>query len=395
MAEPVYLDYAATTPLDPRVLAEMEPYLREQWGNPSSIYGHGRKARRALDDARDRCALVLGARANEIVFTAGGSESDNLALKGAAMAAAELRGWKHLVVSQIEHHAVLHAAEWLEKHLGYSVTYVAPDAEGLVSADAVARAVRPDTSVVSAMLANNEVGTIQPVRAIAQAVRAANPTTVVHTDAVQAAGLLPLDVTSLGVDLLSLSGHKVYGPKGVGLLYVKRGTPLLHLTSGGGQERGLRAGTENVSAIVGLMAALELAQAELATRVEQAARTRDALVEGVLSRVGGSRLTGHPTQRLPNNASFVFADADGESVLLNLDQAGICASSGSACTSGSLEVSHVLRAMGYGESEARGSLRLTTGTGTTDADVARVLDVLPGIVGRVRSVPPALLGGRP
>lgn len=390
----VYLDHAATTPVDPAVVEAMLPYFSQEWGNPSSVYGHGRRARRALDDARDRLAQRLNARANEVLFTGCGSESDNLAVKGAALAAAEARGWKHLVTSTVEHHAVLHTCQWLERHFGFEVTYVAVDEHGRVDPSAVADAIRPDTALVSVMYANNEIGTIQPIAEIAQAAKARNPRTLVHTDAVQAGGLLPMDVQALGVDLLALSGHKFYAPKGVGLLYVRRGTSLLHLQSGGGQERGLRAGTENVPYVVGMAVALERAYADLPRRVEHVSRLRDRLVAGVLGSIAGSRLTGHPAHRMPNSASFGIGGVDGESLLLNLDQEGICASSGSACTSGSLEISHVLRAIGLAEEDARGSLRLTTGIHGTDADVDRLLAVLPGIVERVREVTPSLVGSR-
>jgi cysteine desulfurase len=391
MAASVYLDYAATTPVDPRVFEAMQPYWLEHWGNPSSVYSVGRRARRALDDARDRIAQILNCRANEIIFTSCGSESDNLAVRGAALAQAESRGWKHVVASRIEHHAVLHACQWLERHQGLEVTYLDVDDFGQVDPIALAAAVRPDTGVVAVMYANNEVGTLQPIADLVQAVRSVNPATIFHTDAVQAGGLLPLDVQALGVDLLALSGHKFYAPKGVGLLYVKRGTPLIHQLSGGGQERGMRAGTENVAEIAGMAAALEFATAELDARVAHVARLRDRLIEGVTGRVWGARLTGHPSQRMPNSASFTITGADGESLLLNLDQEGICASSGAACTSGTLEISHVLRALRLPDEEARGSLRLTTGVRTTDAEVDRLLEVLPPIVERVREVTPSLL----
>jgi cysteine desulfurase len=391
MAVPVYLDNAATTPVDPRVFEAMRPYWLEDWGNPSSVYAVGRRARRALDDARDRIAQVLNCRANEIVFTSCGSESDNLAIRGAAVAQSEQHGRKHIVTSRVEHHAVLHACQWLEQHLGFEVTYLEVDQYGRVDPAAVTGALRPDTALVSIMYANNEIGTIQPVAEIARAVRAANSGTLVHTDAVQAGGLLPLDTQALGADLLALSGHKFYAPKGVGLLYVRRGTPLVYQISGGGQERGVRAGTENVAYIVGMAMALELAYAEGEQRVAHVQRLRDRLIEGVCARVDRVRLTGHPTERMPNSASFTIAGADGESLLLNLDQEGICASSGAACTSGTLEISHVLHALRLPDDEARGSLRLTTGVRTTDADVDRLLDVLPGIVERVRELTPSLV----
>ena len=393
MSAPVYLDNAATTPVDPRVFETMRSYWLEDWGNPSSVYAVGRRARRALDNARDRIAQVLNCRANEIIFTGCGSESDNLAIKGSAIALKEQRGWNHVVTSRVEHHAVLHACQWLEQHFGFKVSYVGVDEVGRVDPREVADAVRPDTAVVSIMYANNEVGTIEPVAEIARAVKARNPGTIVHTDAVQAGGLLPIDVEAMGVDSLALSGHKFYAPKGVGLLYLRRGTPLVHLLSGGGQERGIRAGTENVAYVVGMMTALELAygEPERSERVAHVSRLRDRLIAGVTGQIEGARLTGHPTERMPNSASFAIAGADGESLLLNLDQEGIYASSGSACTSGTLEISHVLKALGLPESEARGSLRLTTGMRTTDADIDRLLEVLPSIVERVRELPPSLV----
>jgi len=390
MPQGVYLDNAATTPVDPRVFEAMRPYWLDDWGNPSSVYAVGRRARRALDDARDRIAQVLNCRANEIVFTGCGSESDNLAIKGVALAQSEQRGWRHLVTSRVEHHAVLHACEWLSQHLGFEVTYLEVDELGRVEPARVAEAVRDDTALVSIMYANNEIGTIEPIAEIAQAVKARNSATVFHTDAVQAGGLMPLDVQALAVDMLALSGHKFYAPKGVGLSFVRRGTPLVHLMSGGGQERGIRAGTENVPYIVGMTTALELAYAEYEQRVAHVSGLRDRVVAGVLGGIPGARLTGHPTERMPNSASFTIEGADGESMLLNLDQEGIFASSGSACTSGTLEISHVLKAVHLPEEQARGSLRLTTGVRTTDADVDRLLEVLPGIVERVREVTPAL-----
>ena len=391
MPVPVYLDNAATTPVDPRVFEAMRPYWLEDWGNPSSVYGVGRRARRALDDARDRIAQLLNCRANEIVFTSCGSESDNLALLGGALAQAELHGRKHVVTSRIEHHAVLHTCQWLEQHLGFSVTYLEVDSQGRVDPASVAEAVRPDTALVSVMFANNEIGTVQPIAEIARAVKASNSLTLFHSDAVQAGGLLPIDVQAMGVDMLALSGHKFYAPKGIGLLYVRRGTPLVHQISGGGQERGVRAGTENVAYIVGMARALELAYAECTARVAHVSRLRDRLIDGIPARITGVRLTGHPTQRMPNSASFTIGGADGESLLLNLDQEGICASSGAACTSGTLEISHVLRALRLPDEEARGSLRLTTGVRTTDADVDRLLEVLPDIVERVRELTPSLV----
>jgi cysteine desulfurase len=371
MARLTYLDHAATTPLD-------------------ELYGHGRLARRALDESRDTVAQVLQCRPSEVLFTSGGTESDNLAVKGVAYA--RRSDGIHLVTTKIEHHAVLHTFAWLEKQAGFEVSYVGVDRNGTVDLAALEQAVRPGTTLVSMMLANNEVGTIQPVSEAAAIAHRVGAT--FHTDAIQAAGALEIDPAGLGVDLLSLSGHKIYGPKGVGALYVRRGTPLVADAQGGGQERGLRAGTENVAGVVGMAEALRLAYDERATRNEHDARLRDRLIQGVLGSITGARLTGHPTNRLPNSASFVFEETDGESILMDLDQYDICASSGSACTSGTLEVSHVLTALGLSDQLARGSVRLTTGRATDDEGVERLIGVLPGVVARVRSIMPMLLGGR-
>lgn len=390
MGRLTYLDHAATTHLDERVLEAMLPYLRERWGNPSSLYGHGRVARRALDEARDTVAHVLACRPSEILFTSGGTESDNLAIKGVAFA--RRHEGEHIVTTQIEHHAALRTYEWLERRFGFRVTYVGVDSDGVVDLAELERAVVPGTILVSVMMANNEVGTIQPVAEAAALARKVGAS--FHTDAVQAAGALPLDLRTLGVDLLSLSGHKIYGPKGVGVLFVRRGTPLVPDLHGGGQERGMRAGTENVPGIVGMAEALRLAEQERESRAAHDRLLRDGLIDGMLRSVEGARLTGHPINRLSNSASFVFEDTDGESILMDLDQHDICASSGSACTSGTLEVSHVLTALGLTPELARGSVRLTTGLATTDADVQKVLDVMPGVVARVRSIMPMLLGTR-
>jgi cysteine desulfurase len=384
MTRQIYLDHAATTYTDPRVVEAMLPYFSETWGNPSSVYSIARAARRAVDRARDTLAEVLACKPNEVIFTSCGSESDNLAVKGVAFA--RRAHGKHLITSKVEHHAVLHACEWLERHFGFEVTYLEVDRYGLVDPDQLERSLRPDTTLVSIMYANNEIGTIQPLAEIARLLKGRGVT--FHTDAVQAGGSLEMEVDRLGVDLLSLSGHKLYAPKGVGLLYVRRGTPLLPQMQGGGQERGQRSGTENVPYMVGFARAAELAYGELASRNERFGRLRDRLVEGITRLVPASQLTGHPSQRLANSASFVFEDADGESILLNLDQEGIFASSGSACTAGSLEVSHVLKALGLPLELAAGSLRLTTGLRTSDEEIDTVLDVLPRVIERVRSVSP-------
>jgi cysteine desulfurase len=384
MPEPIYLDHAATTPVRPEVLEAMLPYFGGRFGNPSSIYRLGREARQAMDRARDTVAAALGCRPAEVLFTSCGSESDNLAIKGVAYACRD-RG-NHLITTQVEHHAVLHTCEWLERYAGFEVTYLPVDHHGLVELPALEAAITDRTTLVSVMLANNEVGTIQPLAAIAALLRPRG--IIFHTDAVQGGGALDLNVGRLGVDLLSLSGHKFYAPKGIGILYVRQGTPLLPQMQGGGQERNRRAGTENVPYVVGAATALELATEELAPGNARLVQLRDRLIQGVLERVPGARLTGHPTERLPNNASFVFEGVEGEALLLALDQLGICASTGSACTSGSLEASHVLKAMGLPASLAQGSLRLSLGKGTDEDQIDRTLEALPSLVERLRAVMP-------
>ncbi|HEY8475734.1 MAG TPA: cysteine desulfurase family protein [Chloroflexota bacterium] len=383
MTDLVYLDHAATTPVDPRVVEAMLPFFTDQFGNPSSPYGLGRRGWRALDAAREVVAEELGCQPSEVVFTSGGSESDNLAVKGVALALRE-RG-NHLVTSQIEHHAVLRACQFLERRLGFQVTYLPVDQYGRVDPRAVEEALTDRTVLVSVMLGNNEVGTLQPIQAIAEIAHARG--VLVHTDAVQGVGLLPVRVDDLGVDLLSLSAHKFYGPKGVGALYVRKGVALAPQIHGGGQERNRRAGTENVPLVVGMAAALRLARSERESRVRHVLRLRDRLLQEVPRRVPGALVTGHPVDRLPHIASFVFPGVESEGVLMALDLEGICASSGSACTSGSLEPSHVLRAMGLPREATTGSLRLSVGKDTTDAHVDRLLQVLPGIVERARAVP--------
>lgn len=376
----VYLDHSATTPVRPEVVEAMLPYFTERFANPSSLYAPSREVRRVVDRARETVAAALGCAPGEIIFTSGGSESDNLALKGVAFASRE-RG-RHIITTPIEHHAVLHTAEYLAR-FGFAVTYLPVDRDGLVDLGELARALTPGTVLVSAIWANNEIGTLQPVAEMAALLRERG--IPFHTDAVQAPGNLPIDVGALGVDLLSLSAHKFYGPKGLGVLYVRKGTPFLPQQQGGGQELGRRAGTENTAGIVGLAAALDLATRDLGTTSNRLARLRDRLIDGVL-RIEGTRLTGHPTQRLPGHASFVFDGVDGEALLLNLDREGICASGGSACASGALEPSHVLRAIGVPERAIHGALRLTPGASTTDAEIDRVLDVVPRLVTRLRTL---------
>jgi len=376
----IYFDHAATTALDARVLDAMLPYFTTEYGNASSIYTLGRHAMQAIDSAREQAAEVLGCRPTEITFTGCGSESDNLAIKGIAYTA-QKKG-NHLITSSIEHHAVLHTCQYLER-FGFQTTYLPVDAYGMVNPDDVRRAITDQTILVSIMYANNEVGTIEPVAEIGRICRARK--VPFHVDAVQAGGSLPLRVADLNADLLSLSAHKFYGPKGVGILYARQGVRLLPQLQGGSQERGRRAGTENVAGIVGAAAALCLAQEELPRVSPRISALRDRLVTGILA-IPRSRLTGHPTGRLPNNASFCFEGVEGESILLNLDLLGIAASTGSACTSGSVDPSHVLIAMGLPPEWSHGSLRLTLGKENTDADVDTLLSALPGIIEKLRNL---------
>lgn len=382
----IYLDHAATTAVDPRVMEAMLPYWTERYGNASSIYSLGREAAKAMEEARKTVADILNCEPKEIIFTSCGSESDNLAVRGVAFAQQHRGKGNHIITSSIEHHAIGHTCEQLEKYFGFEVTYLPVDKYAMVDPEDVRRAIRDDTVLISVMAANNEVGTIQPIAEIGKIAREHG--IPFHTDAVQAGGTLPLDVEKLHVDLLSLSAHKFYGPKGVGVLYVRKGTPLLPIQTGGGHERQRRAGTENVAGIVGLATALKLAYDHAEENNARITALREWLIQGVLERIPEVQLTGHPTQRLPNNASFAFKYIEGESILLNLDMLGICASSGSACTSASLEPSHVLLAMGIPAEEAHGSLRLTLGNENTEEDVDYVLEVLPGIVEKLRMMSP-------
>ncbi|MGQ9568391.1 MAG: cysteine desulfurase NifS [Anaerolineae bacterium] len=384
--EIIYLDHAATTPVDPRVVEAMLPYWTEQYGNPSSIYSLGRAAARALESAREKVASILHCEPREVIFTSCGTESDNLAIRGVAFARRAAGKGNHIITSSIEHHAVGHTVEQLAKHFGFEATFLPVDQYGVVDPDEVRKAIRKDTVLISIMYANNEIGTIEPIAEIGAIAREHG--IPFHTDAVQAGGALSLDVNALNVDLLSLSAHKFYGPKGVGVLYARRGVSFWPTQTGGGQERNRRAGTENVPYIVGLATALRLAYEELEEHNARLVRLRDRLIRGVLESIPDSRLTGHPTNRLPNSASFVFRGIEGESILLNLDMEGICASSGSACTSASLEPSHVLLALGLPHEVAHGSLRLTLGRSNTEEQVDRVLEVLPGIVQKLRAMSP-------
>ncbi|GAC1413009.1 MAG: cysteine desulfurase family protein [Candidatus Velthaea sp.] len=371
----IYLDHAATTPARPEAIAAMIPLLGEGGFNPSSLYGEGRAARAALDDARATVARLLNAKPREIVFTGSGSESDVLAIVGAARAGAA-RG-KHVISSAIEHHAVLRALDVLEAQ-GWTVTRLPVRANGCLTADDVAAALRPETSLVTVMLANNEIGTIQPIAGIAAVARARG--VLVHTDATQCPGLLPLDVAALGVDLLTCSAHKFYGPKGVGVLYVRAGTPLQAQIVGGPQEHGLRAGTENVAGIAGLATAFALAEAERPEAIVRIAALRDRLEDGILAALPDARINGGGASRLANNSSIAFPGVSGDALLIRLDLEGIAASAGSACAAGSLEPSHVVAALGLPEAYRRGVIRFSLGRGTTRDQIDRVVGILPELV---------------
>lgn len=375
----VYLDYAATSPVRTEVRELMAEVMAEAWGNPSSLHYAGRAARAVVDRARSQVAALIGCRPRDIIFTGSGSEADNLALKGVAWAYRD-RG-RHVVTTAVEHQAVLRACAALERD-GFEITYVPVDASGRVDPDDVARALRPDTILVSVMLVNNEVGTLQPVAEIARYARERG--VLVHTDAVQAAGVLPIDVDQLGVDLLSLSAHKIGGPKGVGALFVRPGTQLLPLIDGGGQERRLRAGTENTPAIAGFGLAAELAAAERAARAARLCRLRDRLESGILDRVPGARVHGVDAERAPHITNVLLPGTTADTLLIQLDLVGVAASSGSACSAGSPEPSHVLQAMGLSEEEAFASVRFSMGPETTEEDIDYVVDLLPRAVERAR-----------
>ena len=389
----IYMDNAATTAVAPEVLETMLPYFHDIYGNPSSIHSTGRDARRAVDAARRQVANAIGAKPQEIYFTAGGSESDNWAIKGTAFAK-QGKG-NHIITSAIEHHAVLHTCAWLEKH-GFEVTYVPVDEFGRVNPADVEKAITDKTILISIMAANNEIGTLQPVAEIGKI--AHEHGIVFHTDAVQAIGAIPINVDAMNIDMLSMSGHKFHGPKGIGVLYIRTGVRIDTFMHGGAQERGQRAGTENLPGIVGIGKAIEMATQNLESNAARMSRLRDRLIDGILAEIPDVRLNGHRTERLPNNVNVSIRYVEGEALLLRLDLAGIAGSSGSACTSGSLDPSHVLLAIGLPHEIAHGSLRLSLGTDTTDADVDEVLRVLPGIVKTLREMSAlnpntSLLGG--
>lgn len=387
----VYLDHAATTPINPRVRKAMLPYFNEKFGNPSSFHTFGKQAKDDLDDARDEISKILHVRSDEILFTSGGTESDNLAILG--FARANQSNGKHLITTAIEHRAVLEAMIHLEKKEGFEVTYLKPDRDGLISAEQVSNTIRPDTVCVSIMYANNEIGTIQSIGEIGNAIQKYRKTNnktwpVFHTDACQASGYLDLDIEKLHVDMLTLNGSKMYGPKGVGLLFVKRGIKLQPLQFGGSQERGIRPGTENVAGIIGMAKALSLVQKDREKESARLVPLRDKLISGILSYIPKTRLNGHATKRLPNNANISFLDIEGEALVLYLDAAGIYVSTGSACTSASLEPSHVILALGMPYEVAHGSIRFSLGHETTEEDVDYVLETLPPLVEKLRSISP-------
>jgi cysteine desulfurase NifS len=378
----IYLDNAATTPLRKEVLDAMMLYLINRFGNPSALYSYGQEAKKAIEEARDKVAAAIGASEDEIFFTSGGTESDNWALKGAAYALKD-KG-NHIITSSVEHHAILHTCQYLENQ-GFEITYLPVDEYGLVDPNELKRAIKDNTILVSIMYANNEIGTIEPIEEL---VKVAHEKGVLfHTDAVQAVGNVPVDVKKLNVDMLSMSAHKIYGPKGVGALYIRKGLRIDTLLQGGAQERNRRAGTENVAGVVGFGTAIELITKNIDEHIRKLTRLRDKLIDGIL-KIPYTRLNGHPIKRLPGNVNVSFEFVDGESLILSLDMEGICVSSGSACTAGSIDPSHVLLAIGLPEEIAHGSLRLTIGEENTEEEIDTVINKLPKIVDRLRQMSP-------
>lgn len=383
MGKNIYFDHAATTPVRTEVMEAMMPFFNNKFGNASSVYGYGRESKKHVEDSRDKVAKALGSQSKEIFFTGSGTEADNWAIKGIAYA--NRSKGNHIITSSIEHHAVLHSCNYLEKE-GFKITYLPVDKDGLVDPEQVRQAIRPETILISIMYANNEIGTIQPIAEIGKIAKEKG--VIFHTDAVQAVGNIEIDVNELNVDLLSLAAHKFYGPKGVGALYIRRGTKITPFLHGGAQERGRRASTENVPGIVGLGKAIEMATSNISKTSEHLKALRDRTIDEVLKTIPYVRLNGHKEKRLPSNASFSFEFIEGESLLLMLDMKGIAASSGSACTSGSLDPSHVLLAIGLPHEIAHGSLRISFGNENTDEDVDYLMSVLPGIVERLREMSP-------
>ncbi len=383
MATKIYMDNAATTPVRDEVLETILPYFKEFYGNASSVYSIAKESKKALEKAREQVAKGIGAKAEEIYFTAGGSESDNMALRGVAEALAK-KG-NHIITTKIEHHAILHTGEYLEKQ-GCEVTYLPVDEFGKISLEELEKSIRPETILISVMFANNEIGTIQPIAEIGKL--AHEKGILFHTDAVQAVGHVAIDVNEMNIDLLSMSGHKLGAPKGIGAIYIRKGIPILPLIFGGAQEKKKRAGTENIPGIVGLGKAVELAVSEMETETKRLIHLRDKLINGILEKVPHSRLNGHPTDRLPGNCNISFGYIEGESMLLLLDAMGVAASSGSACTSGSLDPSHVLMAIGLPHEIAHGSLRLTLDRGNTEEEVDFILEKIPDVVQKLRDMSP-------
>jgi cysteine desulfurase len=379
----IYLDYAATTPTHPEVVKAMLPYFTEVFGNPSSIYACGQEAKQTLEEARSKIATFIGAQDKEIIFTGGGTEADNSAIKGVAFASENNRN--HIITSSIEHHAVIETCRFLERR-GFRVTYLPVDKYGLVSPEDVRKAITSKTILISVMQANNEIGTIEPIAEIAEIAKEQG--VYFHTDAVQTAGHIPINVDELKVDLLSISAHKLYGPKGVGALYIRKGTKLVSFMHGGEQERGRRASTENVPGIVGFGKAVAIAQEEMHQEAKRLTCLRDKLINGLMERIDHIQLNGHPQKRLANNVNISVSFVEGEAMCLNLDLAGICASTGSACSSSSHEPSHVLLALGLPPEQAHGSLRFSLGKWTTEEEIGQVLDVLPRVVAKLRAISP-------
>jgi cysteine desulfurase len=378
------MDHAATTSTDVEVVKAMEPYFTLKYGNPNSIHSFGQEAREAVEEARGKVAHLIGANPAEIVFTAGGTEADNYAIKGIAWA--NQKKGNHIITSKIEHHAVLHSCQFLEKQ-GFKITYLPVDKYGLIDPENVKKAITDKTILVTIMHANNEIGTIEPIKEISKVVKKAG--VYFHTDSVQTTGHIPIDVNDLGVDMLSMSGHKFYGPNGIGALYLRKGIKIVTLIDGGAQEKNRRAGTENLAGIVGMGKAAELAEKRLLQgKEDEVIKLRDKLIKGITEKIDHTRLNGHPRKRLPGNANFCFEFIEGESMLLSLDMEGVAASSGSACTSGSLEPSHVLLAIGLPPEIAHGSLRLTLGKDNTEKEIDYVIDILPGIIEKLRALSP-------
>lgn len=380
----IYLDYAATTPVDPRVLQAMLPHFSEIFGNPSSIHQFGQKAEAALENARLTIAGIMQCLPEEIIFTSCGTESDNLALRGTALLARKIRGANHILISPVEHHAVTNTAEQLASLHGFELEYLPVDKFGRTTADDVAACLRPDTAIVSVIYANNEIGTLNPISSIGQLCRSRGIT--FHTDAVQAAGYLPMNVQTLNTDLISIGAHKFYGPKGIGVLYIHKGSRLLPAQTGGGQEYGYRAGTHNIPYIVGMAEAFHLAQKEREGRISSLTPLRDHLIGSILEEIPDSQLTGHPQERLPNHASFLFKGVDGNALLMMLDLAGFACSSGSACKTGNPEPSDVLTNLGYTRDWSLGSLRITLGMGTTNSHIEAFLKILPNVISKLRKI---------